>query len=750
MKKRIFTTTLLVLYGTLLSFSQEPEITFNGKTLYKMSPNDIAKELIGDFYIYRPSEDGVWFDPDDGTLGLVATADGFTLKGNFAQTIYPDRGTGNIDGTVTDEARYYDGVWYKGFYDNNSTWYLLTGFKRAVDVVRFSNSVWNGNETIEFDRNNNGAIVLQRNSDGVWYYRCSMGDFPFKRANDNSQIDAVVEAQTLENSGLPIEEWVLGLWKGIVTKEDRVEEISEFGLSQEEIEEQLKSYGEKKMYYLEITKDYLRYKFPCPLTDGQGNTIKTCNDISIQHKYTINEDDLYDYSICVGANEIAHIGKYNNGIYLTICDEISIYSVMLQRVTDLGEIDDDCEINIREANKNIGSDITDTQPSKRQDNICGLNGYEWVEGEWGNCNEYGDWAKVVVSPTSYWAIRSMDDEITEGMIAICSKDNYIQEGEMLALDKDNPLIGIDENNHQIYMIFGEYSTMYLQKLKNELGRCWKNILWVYGEWKTPADYHNIGRSSHIKITPFYYQTLKESSDKVDFSSATKKRYKPMKAEHKFLGNVICIDDLYLDTEKRIIYYVDGLDKKIYLEQTAEYTQIKYIFWAIASILGAVILLVLFLIIKKLIRLVSLLVIKIKNILSNIIKLISATLKRINFKRIFTIITIVFAIWGVSYMCSGEEEYYTDSSYEDEEDDDYSWVYGTWVLSVDGETHTVCFLENGVYTMNLRGYYGSTNETGSYTINARSIKLDSGDGYPSYIDIEGNRLKYSNGTYYRKR
>lgn len=119
------------------------------------------------------------------------------------------------------------------------------------------------------------------------------------------------------------------------------------------------------------------------------------------------------------------------------------------------------------------------------------------------------------------------------------------------------------------------------------------------------------------------------------------------------------------------------------------------------------------------------------------------------KRIFTIITIVFAIWGVSYMCSGEEEYYTDSSYEDEEDDDYSWVYGTWVLSVDGETLTVCFLENGVYTMNLRGYYGSTNETGSYTINARSIKLDSGDGYPSYIDIEGNRLKDSNGTYYRK-
>ena len=224
----------------------------------------------------------------------------------------------------------------------------------------------------------------------------------------------------------------------------------------------------------------------------------------------------------------------------------------------------------------------------------------------------------------------------------------------------------------------------------------------------------------------------------------------MKAEHKFLGNVICIDDLYLDTEKRTIYYVDGLDKKIYLEQTAEYTQIKYIFWAIASILGAVILLVLFLIIKKLIRLVSLLVIKIKNILSNIIKLMSATLKRINFKRIFIIITIVFAIWGVSYMCSGEEEYYTDSSYEDEEYDDYSWVYGTWVLSVDGETHTVCFLENGVYTMNLRGYYGSTNETGSYTINARSIKLDSGDGYPSYIDIEGNRLKYSNGTYYRKR
>ena len=148
--------------------------------------------------------------------------------------------------------------------------------------------------------------------------------------------------KTLSESGLTPKEWVIGLWKGTVTKEDRIQDLLEYDeLSREEIEKELKSYGEKKTYYIEITKDYLRYKFPSPLQDAQGRKIKVCNDISIKHSYTIKEGAYNGYDICIGDKKIVSFGKYNDGIVFSTTDGYAIYGVTLHRVTEFGNIDDD-------------------------------------------------------------------------------------------------------------------------------------------------------------------------------------------------------------------------------------------------------------------------------------------------------------------------------------------------------------------------------------------------------------------------
>lgn len=136
-------------------------------------------------------------------------------------------------------------------------------------------------------------------------------------------------------------------------------------------------------------------------------------------------------------------------------------------------------------------------------------------------------------------------------------------------------------------------------------RCWKNISWVYGEWRIPAN-HPSGKTYAVKITPFYYQATNNiaESGAVDFSGLSKKWYKAMQGQHSLLGDVIYIDDLYFDlTAKRI--YQSNLDRKIYLEQTVEYTttKAKVIFGVIACILGIGILLGLYFLIRKLIRII---------------------------------------------------------------------------------------------------------------------------------------------------
>ena len=83
--------------------------------------------------------------------------------------------------------------------------------------------------------------------------------------------------------------------------------------------------------------------------------------------------------------------------------------------------------------------------------------------------------------------------------------------------------------------------------------------------------------------------------------------------------------------------------------------------------------------------------------------------------------------------------------------DYSWIYGTWRLDINGDSIILSFNSSGMYILSFYGAYGKNSETGVYDILGDRIKLTSSqDRYSSYIYIEGHSLKDSDGHYYRKR
>ena len=99
--------------------------------------------------------------------------------------------------------------------------------------------------------------------------------------------------------------------------------------------------------------------------------------------------------------------------------------------------------------------------------------------------------------------------------------------------------------------------------------------------------------------------------------------------------------------------------------------------------------------------------------------------------------------------SAQSSSYSNDSYSSTPD--YSWLYGTWVATDAGDKHVVSFNENGFYVESFQSAYGSTSDTGSFSIRNGQIRMDSGDGYPAYIDIDASgQTLYSGGIYSRKR
>lgn len=116
------------------------------------------------------------------------------------------------------------------------------------------------------------------------------------------------------------------------------------------------------------------------------------------------------------------------------------------------------------------------------------------------------------------------------------------------------------------------------------------------------------------------------------------------------------------------------------------------------------------------------------------------------------VLLIMFILMISAVAGDSEDNYSSDSYEysyGQESDSYQWLYGTWVLTIDGEQQKIAFYDNGNYLMFFNSRFGVTTEHGSFTIKGNSIRLQAyNDKYPSYIEIQGKRLK-SDGHYYRK-
>lgn len=246
---------------------------------------------------------------------------------------------------------------------------------------------------------------------------------------------------------------------------------------------------------------------------------------------------------------------------------------------------------------------------------------DWMDGKWTD-----GYVIIEIGPGDKMKIYENDILIKEGTFSVDGRGFLEMEWnkDIKPEDEYYLCISTSPDNHWLAHEGGDYLTKlpdnnelennakqqnnYLGEISSNLfiensSRSWKDISWAYGEWRIPAN-HISGKTYAVKITPLHYQATTECCDStIIFSELPKTRYKVMEGHHIALGTVVYIDNLYLDlTSKRL--YLSNLDKKIYLEQTVEYTTTtaKVIFWIIAIIIGLVVLGALFILVRMLIRL----------------------------------------------------------------------------------------------------------------------------------------------------
>jgi len=165
--------------------SAQEVVSAGGMDFVEMSQSKVQNLLEGNYYVYRPSSD-MFYDVDDGTLGITASFKGITLSHGFAQTCYPAKGSGNITGAVTETVEYYNGKWYEHVSkDGSLIYYAYLNFEIDINVMNFRNTVWTGNSTIHEPKiGRTKGVFFQQHKDGTWLYISNNGKFTFKHYTD--------------------------------------------------------------------------------------------------------------------------------------------------------------------------------------------------------------------------------------------------------------------------------------------------------------------------------------------------------------------------------------------------------------------------------------------------------------------------------------------------------------------------------------------------------------------------------------
>ncbi len=101
-----------------------------------------------------------------------------------------------------------------------------------------------------------------------------------------------------------------------------------------------------------------------------------------------------------------------------------------------------------------------------------LKGYEWLEGVWVGCDEYGSFGRMIVTDSYYQVVNSnMDDafdqveDMPKQDIELKNRPDYITgEGNSVSFGFDE-YIRVDVEHRSIYIVQGEYNGIVLQKIQ---------------------------------------------------------------------------------------------------------------------------------------------------------------------------------------------------------------------------------------------------------------------------------------------
>ena len=158
---------------------------------------------------------------------------------------------------------------------------------------------------------------------------------------------------------------------------------------------------------------------------------------------------------------------------IVIAAVIAVFVMKSNKEQDLSEQQAEYELQMQEQQAQHEAELEEQrQQQEAQQNK--LKGYEWLEGVWAGCDEYGNFGRMIVTDSYYQVVNSnMDDAFdqVEKMEKIDyelkNRPDYITgEGNGVSFGFDE-YIRVDVEHHSIYIIQGEYNGIVLQKIEED-------------------------------------------------------------------------------------------------------------------------------------------------------------------------------------------------------------------------------------------------------------------------------------------
>ncbi len=191
-----FLTIILCLFS-ISAFSLET-IHIRGVDMTEMTKAQVQKEIEGDYYVYSPPQEGIFYDPDNGLLGIVISSNEILITHNFVQTIFPAKGSGNITGKVPDHASYSNGKWFVYSFPSGRKLYYYTYYEFYIEYMMFENTKWigNGSDSKPALTTSEKGLFFSQDDEGKWLYIGNSGTYRFEKFG--AEEIARVEAQKKE------------------------------------------------------------------------------------------------------------------------------------------------------------------------------------------------------------------------------------------------------------------------------------------------------------------------------------------------------------------------------------------------------------------------------------------------------------------------------------------------------------------------------------------------------------------------